>query len=106
MNWTQQPYPVTPWDTAGLPPRTMGERCSRHKHCAYRDDDPARCPLCHSSRCDGSHGGAPSDGSWRLGKLATTINATLKPDQPIHPGVSRSRRTSWPQSPECVLVLA
>lgn len=38
------------WDTPGLPPRTADQRCRHHKHCAYRDDDPARCTLCHASR--------------------------------------------------------
>lgn len=42
--------PVTElWDTPGLPPRSRAERCSRHGACAYRDDDPARCPICHRS---------------------------------------------------------
>jgi len=48
-NWTQACYPVPPWDTPGLPPRSMDERCARHDHCAYRDDDPARCPICHTT---------------------------------------------------------
>jgi hypothetical protein len=38
-----------PWDTPGLPPREQGDRCQHHKHCAYRDDDPARCSLCHAT---------------------------------------------------------
>jgi hypothetical protein len=46
-NWTQADYPVAPWDTPGLPPRRMDERCANHSHCAYRDDDPNRCPVCH-----------------------------------------------------------
>ena len=49
-NWTETDYPVAPWDTPGLPPRRMGERCAHHSHCAYRDDDPARCPVCHRRR--------------------------------------------------------
>lgn len=52
-NWTQECFPNPPWDAPGLPDRPMGERCAAHKHCAYRDDDPARCPRCHTSRkCD------------------------------------------------------
>lgn len=40
--------PVTrPWDPPGLPPRTEAQRCANHSHCAYRDDDPERCPWCH-----------------------------------------------------------
>jgi hypothetical protein len=36
------------WDTLGLPPRTEAQRCARHRGmCAYRDDDPARCTICH-----------------------------------------------------------
>lgn len=47
-NWTDQENPVAPWDTPGLPPRRLDQRCSRHSgHCAYRDDDPNRCPQCH-----------------------------------------------------------
>lgn len=39
-----------PWDPAGLPLRTEAQRCRyHHGHCAYRDDDPTRCPRCH---CD------------------------------------------------------
>jgi len=39
-----------PWDTPGLPPRAEQDRCPTHKGlCAYRDDDPARCPVCHRS---------------------------------------------------------
>ena len=52
-NWTLECYPQPPWDAPGLAPRAMGDRCSTHKHCAYRDDDPARCPVCHTLRkCD------------------------------------------------------
>lgn len=47
-----------PWDTPGLPPRAPNERCQAHRQgragktgvnvlCQYRDDDPARCPICH-----------------------------------------------------------
>ena len=55
-NWTQAEHPVAPWDTPGLPPRRMAERCPAHPcdtrppypgGCAYRDDDPNRCPSCH-----------------------------------------------------------
>ena len=38
-------------------------RCANHQHCAYRDDDPERCPQCHSTHaiCGGTHAlrGAP-----------------------------------------------
>jgi hypothetical protein len=63
-NWTQNPFPVAPWDALGLPPRTLEERCARHKHCAYRDDDPNRCPICHATpaKCRGEHGVMPFDG--------------------------------------------
>src|SRR5215471_5607895 len=38
------------WDTPGLPACTEQERCGRHRGmCAYRDDDPGRCPECHRS---------------------------------------------------------
>ena len=54
------------WDTPGLPPTET--RCQWHSGlCAYRDDDPARCTLCHASpakcTCD--------DGPFNL----TRINA-------------------------------
>jgi hypothetical protein len=48
---------VFPWDTLGLPPRRFADRCANHPPhsnggvaaggCAFRDDDPARCPYCH-----------------------------------------------------------
>lgn len=99
MNWTDFPYPAAPWDTPRLPPRTMAERCARHKHCAYRDDDPARCPLCHASHeeCKGGHGQAPADGCWRRGAVASDTNATLKAGQFIHPRDGAKRRSSCPQ---------
>jgi hypothetical protein len=55
-NYTQECYPVAPWDTKGLPRRCMNERCGQHNGlCAYRDDDPNRCWKCHytptSARC-------------------------------------------------------
>lgn len=60
-DWMQDCYPQPKWDTPGLPPRRMHERCANHYGsnsrgtantvrtvlCAYRDDDPARCPQCH-----------------------------------------------------------
>lgn len=57
-NWMQDCYPQPKWDTPRLPPRRMHERCANHYGrgpqgidrpplCAYRDDDPARCPICH-----------------------------------------------------------
>jgi len=43
-----QEHPVYSWDPAGLPPRTEAERCALHGGmCAFRDDDPDRCPRCH-----------------------------------------------------------
>lgn len=86
MNWTQSEFPVAPWDTAGLPQRRMDDRCLRHKHCGYRDDDPARCSVCHSSRCDGGHGVNPGDGSWKPGGAATAKHPSLREGQPLHPG--------------------
>ena len=51
--WSQECYPQPWWDTPGLPQRRMEERCANHTHCAYRDDDPYRCPTCHTipERC-------------------------------------------------------
>lgn len=41
-----------PWDTPGLPETT--QRCRFHRGlCAYRDDDPARCALCHAANSSG-----------------------------------------------------
>lgn len=38
-----------PWDPPGLPPKTP--RCRWHNGlCAYRDDDPTRCTLCHANQ--------------------------------------------------------
>lgn len=48
-DWTYECFPVAPWDTPGLPPRAKADRCGVHTHCAYRSDDPARCPQCHGS---------------------------------------------------------
>lgn len=65
MNWARTEYPVAPWDSPGLPQRLMNERCARHLHCAYRDDDPARCELCHRLLQPGvgcGHGGPPFTG--------------------------------------------
>lgn len=53
-NWTQECHPQPWWDTPGLPPRRTNERCANHHGiCAYRDDDPYRCPRCHTipERC-------------------------------------------------------
>jgi hypothetical protein len=52
-NWAQECIPRPWWDTPGLPPRRLHERCRYHGHCAYRDDDPYRCPGCHTipERC-------------------------------------------------------
>jgi hypothetical protein len=56
-NWGQECYPRPWWDTPGLPPRRPHERCANHGHCAYRDDDPYRCPTCHTipERCTCRH---------------------------------------------------
>ena len=41
-----------PWDTPGLPPRP--DRCRFYRGlCAYRDDAPARCALCHAAKSSG-----------------------------------------------------
>ncbi|MCF8588742.1 hypothetical protein [Gordonia liuliyuniae] len=45
------------WDSPNLEPRDELDRCRWHSGlCAYRDDDAARCPLCHLTltvrRCD------------------------------------------------------
>ena len=44
----RQPW-EKPWDTPGLRFRTDEQRCANHENCAFRDDDPARCPWCHST---------------------------------------------------------
>ena len=54
MSWADffanDPCHEFPWDTKGLVPRTNEERCTYHQNlCAYRDDDPACCPICHAS---------------------------------------------------------
>lgn len=42
-------FPVYDWDAPGLPPRAKAERCANHRGlCAFRDDDPLRCPRCHA----------------------------------------------------------
>lgn len=48
-NQFQACFPTLPWDQSGAPPRTAKDRCATHSHCAYRDDDPTRCPTCHGS---------------------------------------------------------
>ena len=51
-NQMQACFPVLPWDPPGLPPRPRQERCAKHTHCAYREDDPTRCGTCHGqARC-------------------------------------------------------
>lgn len=52
---------IAPWDTPGLPDRAPEERCRWHDgHCAYRDDEPRGCTLCHAShasvKCTCEHG--------------------------------------------------
>lgn len=49
-DFTQECYPIAPWDTPGLPKRRMEERCGQHALCAFRDDDPNLCPNCHDKR--------------------------------------------------------
>ena len=47
-SYAQECVPVAPWDTPGLPARSVADRCSQHHGlCAYRDDDPVRCRMCH-----------------------------------------------------------
>ena len=49
-HYGQECYPVAPWDSPGLPQRSLADRCGRHHGlCAYRDDDPVRCPVCHAA---------------------------------------------------------
>jgi hypothetical protein len=89
-NWTTAPFPVAPWDSPGLPPRTITERCARHRHCAYRDDNSARCPLCHATltKCQGDHGG----GRYGTG-VAGDTHPTLKAGQcnnPLHEAIRRT----------------
>jgi protein-arginine kinase activator protein McsA len=44
---TRQPW-ERPWDPPGLPFRADDQRCANHQsQCAFRDDDPTRCPWCH-----------------------------------------------------------
>lgn len=39
-----------PWDPPDLDPVPDQDRCHWHSgNCAYREDDPARCPFCHGS---------------------------------------------------------
>lgn len=46
-------------DRLGLVPRKDGQRCRAHRACAFSDDDPDRCPWCHSRwasiRSSGGH---------------------------------------------------
>ena len=54
-NYTNTSPSTAPWDTPGLPDRHPDERCRWHSGlCAYRDDDPARCPLCHAAIATGN----------------------------------------------------
>jgi hypothetical protein len=80
-----------------LPPRTMAERCARHKHCAYRDDDPDRYPLCHASdaKCSGSHGKPPIDS--KSGKQAAATHPSLKAGQYLDPREASNRRMQGSQ---------
>ena len=105
MNWTHNPYPVALWDTPGLPPRTMDERCARHKHCAYRDDDPARCPICHAQKCNGKHGDSPY-GGWSK-RIASPLHSTLKAGQYQNPldEVKRRSPLAQPRQATCLAVL-
>jgi hypothetical protein len=98
-NWTMAPFPVAPWDPPDLPPRTMPERCARHRYCAYRDDDPTRCPLCHASptKCRGDHGG----GTYGTGYAGPT-HPTLKAGQCRDPRDEAKRRTEASQRRERV----
>lgn len=62
-----------PWDTPGLPARDR--RCPWHSGlCAYRSDDPARCPLCHATTASGRCTCVPGDGT--LGPLL--LDAALR----------------------------
>lgn len=51
-------HAAKPWDTPGLPARAQEDRCRWHNgYCAYHEDDPTRCCLCHTDNarctCDG-----------------------------------------------------
>jgi len=49
-HYAQECLPVAPWDTQGLKPLPLAERCGQHHGlCAYRDDDPVRCRSCHAN---------------------------------------------------------
>jgi hypothetical protein len=49
MSPTTEPW-RRPWDPPRLAPVPDAERCPHHRGlCAYRADDPARCPRCHRS---------------------------------------------------------
>lgn len=75
-NATQAPQEASqheprPWDTPGLPARAQEDRCRWHDgHCAYRDDDPNRCTLCHatntSNKCTCEHGPLTIDHTDRI----------------------------------------
>lgn len=90
-----------PWDTPGLPPRTQDERCARHKECAYRDDEPNRCAVCHSTveRCAGKHGSPANGHGWRQG-LAGASHGSLRAGQHNDPTEELVRRRGALQSPQ------
>ena len=88
-----------PWDTPGLPPRSEDERCGRHKWCAYRDDDPAYCPLCHARHELGTGsecGVVYVDTRGRA--VDSTTHPTLRLGQYAHPQDEGKRRAEMPIS--------
>lgn len=77
------------WDPPGLEPRDDKERCANHSQCAYRDDDPTRCPHCHR-RWE-----LPSMGCRCGSDAAKPINdyGRLHPPTPAAIGSERGTRT-------------
>jgi hypothetical protein len=92
-----------PWDPPGLAPRTPDERCARHKYCAYRDDDPNRCPVCHSTikRCAGKHGSPAYNQGW-WGGVAGASHGSLRAGQHNDPTEESKCRYQVPQDAEHV----
>src|SRR5262245_16445263 len=75
------------WDPPGLEPVPDDQRCPWHYGlCAYRADDPARCPWCHSTwatiRRTGGH--SCERGSVWSGQTATAMTRLTR----------RARRTA------------
>jgi hypothetical protein len=97
-NWTEAEYPIAPWDPPGLPPRVMADRCAHHTHCAYRDDDPDRCPHCHRPWSQPSYGcarGLDARTPRRdCGRLHPVTPPAASSGRPQKPGSDRRRVTN------------